>query len=178
MEPSFFDNTFTLLAVAGVSLTVAGLTWYVGLRFAYGLRRQSRLDERKRKLYLEMYKLVLKPLTEAKKKSGLSAEQIARQFFTSEPFRLAQMELLMIAPDDVVQTLSWHVIPVGVEPDRGGQYSMYNIGLMMRAIREDMVGKTRLSPTDLWQLFIVDDLKANPELLWDQQMVDDMARRR
>lgn len=177
MEPSFIDNALVQLTAAGISGTIAGVTWYIGLRFAYGLRRKSQIDRRKRQLYLEMYKLIIRPLIEVKKGSKESTEAIALRFLTSEEFRLQQMELLMIAPDPVVKALSWHVVPEGVEPDRGGKYAMHNIGLMMRAIRKDMVGRTRLTPIDLWQLFFNDDLKSNPGVLWDKQVEDDLARR-
>ena len=152
---SWVSQTIAVLVAAGLSATVAAGTWYWALRGAAALRHNARLTERKRALYLDILKLFAEVM--ANEKSNASEEQpsdVARRYLTSTEFRLKQLELNMIAPDDVVRKLSWHGTSNHLDETQQGQQAMQNIATLLLAIRRDMTGSTRLDEVDMWRIFL------------------------
>lgn len=64
------DQILILLAAAGVSLTVAGVTWFTALYWANKLRHDARLKERKRVLYSAVLKLQAEIMANEKTAKG------------------------------------------------------------------------------------------------------------
>lgn len=154
------DQILVLLAAAGVSLTVAGITWFAALRWANKMRHDARLRERKRVLYGEVLKLQADIFANEKtsKSQKKDTAYFVRQYMGSSKFRLMQLELNMIAPDDVVQSLSWHGRGLHLTEEEQGTAAMYFIGKMLIAIRRDMYGKkTRLDHLDMFRIFVDDE---------------------
>ena len=153
---SWVIQTIAVLATAGLSGAVAAGTWYWASKATDKLRHDARLTERKRGLYLEMVKLFADVMADAKNPKSPKSRplNLALQYLTSSEFRLKQLELNMIAPDEVVRQLSWHGTSGQLDEKQQGHQAMLNVASMLLAIRGDMYGKTKLDEVDMWRIFL------------------------
>lgn len=152
---TWVSQTIAVLVAAGLSATVAAGTWYWALRGAATLRHNARLTERKRALYLDVLRLFAEVMAHAKSETPEERSlDVARRYLTSTEFRLKQLELNMIAPDDVVRRLSWHGTSNHLDETQQGHQAMQNIATLLLAIRHDMTGSTRLDEVDMWRIFL------------------------
>lgn len=155
-------QTIAVLAAVGFSAAVAAGTWYWALRGAERLRAKSRRDARKHELYLSAIEVFADVMANAtgthRKATRQRPEDIARRQLESKEFRLKQLELNMIAPDDVVRKLSWHGQAEGISEEEQGNRAMLRIAELLLAIRRDAMGKkTKLKPEDMWACFLGHD---------------------
>ena len=153
------SQLIAVLVATGLSAAVAAGAWYWALRGASQLRHHARLTERKRVLYLDVVRIVAEMMADAKNPKSKKAlksrpEEILLGRLTSPEFRLKQIELNVIAPEDVVRQLSWHAIPNNLDELQQGQQALRNIGSLLLAIRRDLTGPTNLDEVDMWRIFL------------------------
>ena len=152
-----------------ILLAAAGVTWFTAMYWANKLRHDARLKERKRVLYSAVLKLQAEIMANEKTAKGRKRDTayFVREYLARPEFRLQQLELNMIAPDEVVQSLSWHGRGSHLSEHEQGSAAMYFIGKMLIAIRRDMYGKkTKLDPIDMWRIFLNEDATQEFRLQW------------
>ena len=160
MHLSWLDQTFMLGMGFALSLAGAAGAWWFAWWHSHRTGKQERLNERKKTLYLSVAAMFIDILIEHKKHpDGLTqkqTEELAAKYAMDRDYRLKQLELNLLAPDEVIKGLRWYAT---TSNDQGAGVLLQYADMLL-TMRCDLMGKTTIDRLHLLAVFMQEDIDA------------------